>query len=52
MHVQYSTLSSVGLVKRMMDDCDANHDGKISRAEFTELGRRLQLKKCLTKLAL
>ena len=51
-YLQYSTLSADGLVKQMMEDCDANHDGKISRAEFTELGRRLQLKKCLTKLAI
>ena len=51
-HVKYSSLSSHGLVKQMMEDCDANKDGKISREEFTELGRRLQLKKCLTKLAL
>ena len=31
-------------MKQIMRDCDENNDGKISRQEFTKLGRRLNLR--------
>ena len=41
----YPPASAKGLVLRWMAQCDENHDGKISREEFTALGRRIQLQK-------
>ena len=45
-----SQTSTLAVVKSLMADADENKDGKISRSEFPKLGRRLQLRKVVTKM--